>query len=86
MIYLTKQALDIYTHQVAIHERLRLDSLEEVALARKVFGELLQKTNVGFSAPTEVPEKLFRGKVIPMSKPMRNIFAWSTKRKAEIRN
>jgi hypothetical protein len=86
MIHLTKQALDIYTHQVAIHERLSLDSLEEVALARKVFGELLQKTNVGFPAPTEVPEKLFCGKVIPMSKPMRNIFAWSSKRKAEIRN
>lgn len=86
MIRLTKQALDIYTHQVAIHERLRLDNPEEVTLARKVFGELLQETNVGFPAPSEVPERLFRGEINPMSKPTRNIFAWSTKRRAEIRN
>ena len=86
MIQLTKQALDIYTHQVAIHERLRLDSPEEVALARKVFGGLLHKNNVGFPAPTDTPEVYFRGEIKPMSKPMRNIFAWSTKRKTEIRN
>ena len=86
MIQLTKQALDIYTHQVAILERLRLDDTKEVDLARKVFGGLLHKDNVGFPEPMEVPEKLFRGEIKPMSKPMRNIFAWSTKRRAEIRN